>query len=472
MWRRTEAKRKYGTVILAALLSAAAAAAPQAADGEKAQICREDEYVLEMIGKTQSNVYDHDGNLVGRIPYSSMEYGFMCVPKSCLLSMYGDGIDRIISLETMDTILECPSDCWFMRGEGYFEVVDPQTGNMSLYDCLGNLVDQVSYDPSAPDEKTYPHTDFVALDSGILYGGILGESGEFRFYSYDRKEADTVRQPQLLNLLKDREIRLQSFGDYLYVYDYSSDLGSLYDLEGKEVLTDVERLLTERRAGSSYDVYETPRDKYLSRKSGYAHEIYDRELHCLGTVTGTEAPYENCGDFVPGLAYEELGGRVCEGWMENPAEGYLPYAKEENRFYVYSERTKELKVYDVPQEERLFAMNEYYYLTSRESGYDSEGARGEEISVYRSDGSLFSVSREYSGRPHLGTDCILLARYGYDDEERQFTIFDAEGDILYSQKTGWVQTWKNGCWLVTRGIYSGLTDREGNWIIRASREKE
>ena len=126
------------------------------------------------------------------------------------------------------------------------------------------------------------------------------------------------------------------------------------------------------------------------------------------------------------------------------------------------------EVFPVRPEETLKAFNAGYYLTER----IEESVEGNEriYSVYtRHSNELFFQNDSPSTNPYLGKDG-LVTRIPRESTESGFsgyihTAYDLNGTEIFSSDSTWISPVR-GYWYTSRGIYSGITDIYGNWLMR------
>lgn len=167
-----------------------------------------------------------------------------------------------------------------------------------------------------------------------------------------------------------------------------------------------------------------------------------------------------------GLTYEELGGLACDGFVLYNGESWQPLAKVEGGYQVYADG--ELQFVPLSSEETLYTLNDAY-LTA---GFTEEWNYYERLKK-RSTGETVEESRwneDGSVTFSLGKGYCIISRYFQSGEEYSVSsvIYDNNREECFRLETAQCQVWKNGYLLLNRGVYTGITDRNGNWVIKTT----
>ena len=73
------------------------------------------------------------------------------------------------------------------------------------------------------------------------------------------------------------------------------------------------------------------------------------------------------------------------------------------------------------------------------------------------------------GRDGIRMDDDLRGEYWWDTPS---TIYDNAGNVTYRSKDRFVFAFVNGTWSTRRGIYRGIIDGSGNWLLKDTMETE
>lgn len=461
---------KKRMLVLACLCLVFPTATCMAAEENVEKICEEDEYVLLSCGDNYAEIYDRDGNRIGQCRAYLDEFRSACTVKNNEIVVYSDGISiTAFSMSKLENILDFPSEENNIQAFGSVCLVSDQTvRSFSLYDDQGALLYQSG--ENMWREGEYAYENLAVLDSGYLLGMSLcneenaaPENGPV-WVSKDGSESRQITDASLISAFSDG--RVSGFGDMLLINDWTSGLISLYDLDGN--------LLMDSLNGTVYP--------YSDNMTGYSSNagiimvmqdednvrtFYDRNLDICGTAEVTDNVYPGyCNGFLEGLTYEELGGLACDGFVLYNGESWQPLAKVEGGYQVYADG--KLQFVPLSSEETLYTLNDAY-LTA---GFTEEGNYYERLKK-RSTGETVEESRwneDGSVTFSLGKGYCIISRYFQSGEEYSVSsvIYDNNREECFRLETAQCQVWKNGYLLLNRGVYTGITDRNGNWVIKTT----
>lgn len=431
-------------------------------------ICDEDEYVLMPAGSNYAEIYDSNGNCMGRCrAYLDVA---ATIKKDYVVAYTSGDIWQVYSLAELKNILELSAEEYSVETcEDVCLAINQNTGKFSLYDCSGNLL-------FVSNEREWEEGKYggqiLGLDNGYLMcifkdeeTGRIPAIGPV-WVSKDGQSNKVITAPCLIEGFADWAI--QGFGDYVFIYDSDRMEGTVYDLDGNVLLDRLFNCLAPYIEDKWYYGYNyfIPAAVVLQKADGM-YIAYDTKLQEIAMFPMEDEGFPDsgyAGGFLQGAAYEQLGGRVCEGFMRYQDRTWHPYVKTEKGYLVYVDGQQT----EIPLEswQNPWYFNETY-VTAAYNGDSSY----EEYLVDRKTGE---VLREIhwddvsGGSFELGEDfCIVTEMNWEDDIYSSFvSILDENQEVCYSQDNGSAATWKNGYITLRRGIYYGIADREGNWIVR------
>lgn len=474
MWISTE-KRKYwfiGFLFFIVLFSVCEypvmAEEMLSAGADFPPICSEDEYVLLPSGNNHAEIYDSLGNCKGRCRVYLDNAA--TIKKDSVIEYVSDDTWQVFSMAELKTILELPSEEYSVETCGdVCLTINRNTGKFRLYDCRGDLI-------YISNEREWAEGEYdgqiLGLDNGYLMCIFRsGETGRIPsigpvWVSKDGQSNKVITARSLIEGFADWSI--QSFGDYVFIYDSDWMEGTVYDLDGNVLLDQLFNCLapyTEDKWNYSSH-YFIQAAAALQRADGM-YIAYNTKLQEISMFPAEDEDFPDCGyagGFLQGAAYEQLGGRVCEGFLLYQDRTWQPYAKTEKGYLVYADGQQ----MELPLEswQNPWYFNESY-ITASYNG-DSDYI---EYLIDRKTGKVLQEicsDDEGGGSFELGEDFCIATRIKWEDDTYSSTlsILDENQEICYSQDNGGASTWKNGYIVLRRGIYYGLADREGNWIIR------
>ncbi len=431
-------------------------------------LCDEDEYVLLSAGSNYAEIYDSKGNFKGRCRAALDRAA--TIKKDFVIGYMSGETWFIFSMAELKNILEFPAEEYSV--ETYEDVclaVNRNTGKFSLYDCHGNLM-------YISNEREWAEGQYqgqiIGLDSGYLMC-VCRSDETVRipaigpvWVSRDGKDNKVITAQNLIQGFVDWSI--QDFGDYVFVYDSELYEGAVYDLDGNILLGHLFNALapyTEDKWFYGYN-YFIPAALVLQKADGM-YIAYDTELQEVSMFPAGDDGFPDCGyagGFLKGAAYEQLGGKVCAGFLRYQDETWHPYAKTEKGYLVYADG--QLLEFPMDLDLTPWYFNETY-ITASHYGDDGYG----EFLIDRKTGEILQKNywEEGSGVSfELGGDFCIITETNWEDDiySSSFSILDENKEVCYSQEQGSAVSWENGYIVLTRGVYHGIADREGNWIVR------
>lgn len=464
----------------------------QAAD---VKICAENELVgiaAEGEGTACSEFFDCDGNYVGFLNTNIGSYGIIKVEKNTLTTVCED---KNISVYAYDTpirkVAEYPS-----RNMGIticktgYVIGDCGNQKISLYSMDGTCL----YTTEAYFEG-YENEGYIYMD-GVSLADT--PSGYYLAYMDLRSVEDTGYPYRIMGITKDGSVQTELIGGYAdtewggwelpelrTVGDYLVIDGITYSYSGECVLQDT---VCTYQPEDIYNFNAKP-NGILER--GYitdgieSYILYDENLTEVkhGEVTGElgsilyevlENPWqkEPLSDLTS-LCYvssEQLNGEICSGFiaycgpsystvymLKENVEGWIPYARVNDGAYVFL--NGETRFLPLGDEEELSAVNDYLYLTR-------DNADGWAQKIHRMDTGEVLIREEGS---FLCLEKDFVAGHLSWESGRDENIIEIDRDtyeVNYRKVYGMTYPWSDNCLVVKRSIYRGITDKDGNWIVK------
>lgn len=453
-------------------------------------LCAADEYLLLMTDPTYMDIFDHRGNFMGkcRVSFGDEYYRASSVKKTDVLTFNNGETVSVFSMKTLSEILhfDCREE-QVQTQDGMTLTVNNTDGTYRLFDNEGTLL----YHSETP-VPTAENLSFSGLlqstSDGYLFGVVVyeehtWETSDASTYvletdaSYQKAlcpvwinkegtEFQVIKNPVLVQAF--HKSNLSPFGANLLVYDWAASQGTLYDKEGNLLLERVTRSLY-TYGNEFYSYGRAPLSKWLMRDAGGFQEIYDWDLNLHGELFTDAAP--SCSEkYIEGLYYEELGNRSCDGFTLYNGTIWLPYTRTEEGCEILMENG-ELVRFRLNGNETVTSFNDSYRVVQTTVG-DTYTQR----LIYRKTGeNLAFLSWDSIDGPYcqLGKDYAILweTQIG-TDLFRHVRVLGPEGTALYEDANVKVFPWVNGYLLVSRGVYQGITDLNGAWVVRNVSERE
>ncbi|MBQ8306007.1 MAG: hypothetical protein IJX90_07310 [Blautia sp.] len=445
---------------------------------EMQKICGEDETVLLAVPGQETTLYyayDEQGNRLGRLDIVGFGLFAKLVRRTALYPSTEEK-GTLVRAGDFAPAFSCPpKEAWLSYQGRHFVTVDKQTGVITLYgesaEPLGSITPVT---PLSPDIE--PSVNILDLQDGFLVRITDYTTVVWGYFDKESGEGRELRDPGLLSYLDQKDKEVYSLGNHIAVVPYSYAVeerqaqGWVLSLDGTVLMDGIEAALTDRfyEEDSFWPEDSYYEDRYAAgvvvKNTGTAYEIYDASLQCLGTVGERPENYESFSDgFVKGLSYAELNDASCAGFVfDCDTEKQIPYAESGDTYRIW----KDGSLLELPAEGTPVKISSAYCVTETEGG----------TNVYRlRDKSLIAGYNRYRyACVSLGSSGILL----YDDPEEEYwwndtaTIYDNEGNATYHDTSRRVYAFVNGTWTCTRGIYCGLIDMYGNWVLKDTFERE
>lgn len=431
---------------------------------EQTRLCDEDEYLLLCSGCCYAEIFDCDGTYVGRCRTWMDEFlGAGTAKKTDLLCYRGEDCWSVYSMAELKNILEFPADRFYVTTEESVCLVqDYQTGTMRLYDNHGAMLFGEQNERWVGENSGY--SEVLALENGYLitfrsYDETEGDGQTDLFWvSRDGFEVRKLNNPELLRQWENGNVL--TFGKYLLVYDWDANDGYICDQEGTVLLSGVNGWIGDA-CWDSYAMVQRQQRIVWCREND-VWRVYDETLQQLAEVPYNEELSLAFSDrFVTGARYEELNGNVCTGFADYNNERKVPYARVDGGFLVYD--GKQTGFVAGEAEDELFAVNDFCV---REGGFNSQEQWAERV-IDRDTGTVLQECVGWEGEWTdfmLGKDCYVAS--GYQDGQTMYRVVGSGGEILLDGKPGNCTPWKNGLLVLKRGIYNGIADQDGRWLVR------
>lgn len=447
-------------------------------------ICDDDEYVLMAVGDNYAEIYDDQGNYISKCrTYMDSGYDAYTIRKDYVLEYSDDKDCNVFSMADLENILTFPSDQYIVMVNGDIVLAtELETGNFSLYDNHGNILYKWDGNTFIPDGSSADSTAangrcqgrIVTMDSGYLIGTVqFADDGNILtggpvWISKDHKESREISDSYLRQEFADWT--LEGFGDYVMIYDWNTESGGVYDLDGNLLLDQVVSHFSEYTDDNWFCPYNSGdyfRISLVMQSGDEMCSVYNTKLEECAMVPVTEEGYWDygyAGSFIKGASYQQLDGRKCDGFVQYKASSWCPYAETEEGTLIYADGEKILIPYE--QGNNITSLNEAYEI----AGYYSEGYYTDRL-ISRKTGEILAESswnEDGSVYFSLGTDyCIITEDSGSEEDYRtSMTIMDSEDKVCYTGDNDRARTWKNGYIVLNRGIYHGIADINGNWIVK------
>lgn len=454
-------------------LAAEAASTSRTKNEQAWELCGEEEYLLLSEGNHYAGIYDSTGILVGRCrAYLEEAFGAAVVKKDSIVD-YADGsVRQMFSMERLQNVLEFPLENYDLQTDGSVCLAtDRYTGQFSLYDSRGALL-YASKDSEWADGGYSGR--LLALSDGYLAGSYLyGEDHAVIslfpvWVSCDGQEIFELKDPYLRQKFADWE--LQGFGENLLVYSWRSQTGGVYSMNGELLLDQVSSFVSpygdnDWSYNNWFPSYQVPIELVFKPTDGM-YAVYNTKLDECAVISASQDGYQDfayASGFLKDVSYEELEGRRCEGFLYYQGIGYCPYARAQEGYVLNADG--ELISIPMEQDQSIEALNRIYAVIGsfRDGEYRSsliDWRTGEHLEDARSDetgSSYFELGEDY---------CIVTEIDYNDDYRRSIWILNDQKEISYHADKASARAWKNGLLLLDRGIYKGIADHNGNWIIR------
>lgn len=475
--------------VAAAALSALTLLMPvhpiRAAEPVPGKICESDECL--MISKTGAvqNLYDSEGRFIFDMHiYYQLYYPCLAKTDTVFAGRTNEDIG-FYSVKAGGRFMSVPIDdaqiC--LRGS-FFTATSLSEGICVLYDCEGHELGRTVRPVWLSSERTRYRTHLLRLESGFVFG-IQSDTDACWMWADPAAGICTEIQNSTLNDLLGGEKDCFPMGDLLVFYPkyrYASDGqedndGVVVSLDGEILLDHVNAIWQLNALYGESDRFswddELPCDFVLQMPSQDSSDekmscLFDKDLNLVGTFSDPDVKVEYTGKYVKGFVYPELNNSSCDGFAGNVGRETCPYYVVDGWYNVLIDGQPE--VFPVRPEETLKAFNAGYYLTER-VGESSKGTKSI-YSVYsRHSNELFFQDDSSDIELYLGKDGLVIKTNSKNGEPYRYTAYDLNGTETFSSDSTWIMP-LSGYWYTSRGIYRGITDIYGNWLVRTTYRTE
>lgn len=427
-------------------------------------ICDEDEYVLILRENNHAEIFDSQGTYIGNCRQALDRYQWAVTVKKDDLLCYSDEEKwSVFSMEKLETVLEFPADQYFLYDNGNVCLAtDYVNGNVSLYDHRGEWLYSMEAQVLTQDGGGYARV--MEMDDGYVisvYNVLDSDIAPVNpvWIRSDGKETRLITDPYLVEMFQQDLVSV--FGQYLLIFDRDTGSHAVYSLDGELMLDQIESSVYPYTRDYSLYSWNWQPTLVTRRGTGYL-EVYDSKLQLLGTIP-PEYDYPGyASGFLAGMTYEELGGNICTGFADYPDTEWVPCSRTADGCLIYA--YGELILIPLSASEELLSLNDTYMIIQScdaDENYEDYLANrrtGEKIakSVWEEGYSLyFSLGKNYS-----------LIQKTYPEGVGSVQILNDQNEVSYASDKAEGFAWKNGYVRLTRGIYRGIADTEGNWIVR------
>lgn len=441
-------------------------------------ICEEDEYVLLSVGDNYAEIYDNQGNYLSRCrTYMDGSYAACTIKKQYVLDYTDDKTWNVYSMPQLKTIGEFPAQDYQIQTCGkVFLATEEHAGDFTLYDSSGSILYEsgAGQDTHAEVSSGQCQGRVLMLDDGYLIGSCRLTDGEYSiavgpvWVSKDGQQSREITDEYLKDAFADWS--LQEFGNYVLVFDWNEESGGIYDLDGMLLLDSVVSYFSRYTDDEFYSVFnpgENLRISLAMQEMDGMCVVYDTDLEECTVVDVTENGYWDygyAGGFIKGASYRQLDGRACAGFVKYQNSCWCPYADTEDGCVIYIDG--ELLPISLDAGENVTQLNEACLV----KGHYAEGSYSELLVNRPTEEILAESCWDETGNIYftLGTDyCIITEETESDGGYRtKTTIRDEQNRICYESENARAYLWKNGYIVLNRGIYHGIADRNGSWIIK------
>ena len=437
-------------------------------------LCPDDELVVMGISRGDNfwyYAYDSLGRRLGRIPVNGWGANAKLVKKDLLTTPETDR-NSIFRIGDMKVSASYPKDDYWVYVNGsYYFVLEEKTGRVTLYDSALEEVGSLVLTRRIPISNSLYGRIWSFSEEFLLYIGTYAEGSWVWIRKQDGSGYEETR-PELLDALNNKDLSFHVMKDFLVFCPYSSakdkTTGRVLTKDGLMVMDHIVQYILEDPAKSPYDLnpdtgYDGPVCAVCRENEG-KYDLYGgSSLDYLGTAAEVPAARSCRNGFYEGLPCPELEGNVCRGFVLDCDTGlHCPCAARQNETLIF----KDGRLLRFPVEGIPYKISEAYYVTR------------EPVNVYKvSDGSLFTETDEQY--PEV---CLSLGSSGLavnnppKDPEKAWditrTLYDNDGNAVYTSGSRDLNAFTNGTWYTTRGIYMGVIDLSGNWILKDTMETE
>ncbi|MBR2259538.1 MAG: hypothetical protein IJ899_19830 [Blautia sp.] len=443
----------------------------QGAALEAGCICGDDELMVLMDGLDHGVIYDKHLNYVmdGSITYFSQLPAGVISKDNLVLSSH-DGYTYIVDLRTMEEIKGYDNRYFRLsHSEDYIGIYNLKKHTARLVDRNGKVLAKLKLHDTEEDYDWTGHMHI--LSKGKYIGFFVSDSGSLRGVIRDKAS--------------EKEWNFEGLGGYpTFIGDYfffsytaggtlqgkTLESNTVYDMDGNRKLENVLRSFDDPANKSMenrlYNEYSYK--NYIVAESEEGYVLYDETLKQVCVLPDSLYPDEMSvnsleiyGGWIRGMAYPELGNRICDGFLLFEGQESIPYAHEENDWYFWvDDRLETIKLEEgfAPKE-----LNEKL-LIARKKNEKNGGTQAPEWRIYRREDHTCILSSPPGStnnflRYELIKDGILCGNGG------SYIIYDENGLQTYATDKMVYQISPGLCYH-KRGIYTGFIDLYGNWIAK------
>ena len=486
-----------GMVTFAEDAGTGAGAVDAAASGGVLSFVGPDEYLAIPAGESELKLYDRDGQFCGdRFEYIAEHYGPALIPKTVLeqaptslLEVYNTEKEEIIFSASKD-------DCVLVTEDSFFIVYDKKTGRISVRSSDAEEIGSLGLD-SFPQNPGTCSPDDAANSKCVMDIRRPGDCMLIGYYFY--KDDDQSMRKYCPGVL---QVTNNESGEPTATLLPSEFLGQAFACAalrdaGSRLLLSLERMSNDSFAGSYpangyllLDASGNPTGQYfddyrsgwnmdleqeiaLIRRENGQIVIYDQELNPIGFKPdqNPDQPLqeEYRSQYMYGAWYPSLGG-LFEKYEPVTLSSGIPFARSGN---TWSRNRNGMILSTVLADgEEPIDLNLAFAVVRPAPDGSNEGYYYKLELRWRETGEPVLPPGDTADGFHfwLGDDyCIFQQRSG---DDTSMGIIDMTGTIRYRSGPARIQVWKPGLIFMERGIYSGITDLDGNWIIRTIRKSE
>ncbi|MBQ9063848.1 MAG: hypothetical protein IJ123_00195 [Blautia sp.] len=421
-------------------------------------------------------VYDEAGNRIGRLPGSGWGIRAKLIGKDTVM-LTDDPMPKFIHAGNLKVIAETgPGQIARKISSKVYLILDKQRRDVTFYNENAEIIGDISLPGEISDSlENYLYADVYETGKDYFIRIQISDSEFYVWVKPEEKTAYIETNPELLKWVQDDNMSMYAFGEFFAFIPYSGSsikYGAVVTREGLVLMDDLEGTISPIRPEQEYDavfydeminLYNSVSAVYRTGTSGYDVFVPEK-LQLVGEVNGEYLKNRSAGGYFSGIAYPELAGNICEGFvLDVDKHDYIPYACKDDAFLIL----KDGELITIQGHGKPLGISSAYCVFEFNEGTDVYKVR---------DGSIFARYNEYP------TQCVSLGSSGIamNDkvEEGKYywqagrTIYDNDGNPVYNNENQYISAFVNGTWYARRGVYSGIMDLYGNWIVRDVLAKE
>ena len=442
----------------------------QSDQGQEAPIpiCGEEEYVFLKRNDGYADIYDCSGQKAGECRPGTEEYlSLFLAEKDEVLVFTDETIINIFSAAELKTLMSVPAEEYVVESYGdVYLVLEKASGRLNLYDNHGELISSMESSSWAgegmsgcmyrvKDGYLLGVCDYLSDREGMMQGPV--------WVSMDGKRCKMITNMKLAEDFCSG--RVASFGRNLLVFDWDTGKNMIYDLDGNPLLSDIEFWIYPYSDSYwKHNYYAEP--EYVIQRSNDMYIYYDTSLNECGIMAASEAgEFSYASGYFTGMSYEELDGQVCTDIALYEGKSWMPAVSMDGEGIMYT--GEETVRVPLEEGERLTSMNAAYYMCSfMEDGMYQERLKKRENGAVVKETSLSDTE---SIMIELGEDCCIIFEEKLQGVEwiPQSQVLDNQGNLCFSSDSQRVYAWKNGLIYLEGEDSRGISDKYGNWIVKA-----